>query len=168
MKTHLTGQELKASVQSVDAKVAMGFRASLVQAGTNRKTAQSYLSALRSRWQHWIDGGVTDSNPWRDVRMPKARKGQEAPRRDWGQDELARLFEGAASPALFDLMSLLLLTGCRRDEVSTHADLLDGFLVIRAVKTGTAVRRVPVAECLRAEIGAVVARIKGLKKSGNS
>ena len=100
--------------------------------------------------------------------MPKARKGQEAPRRDWGQDELARLFEGAASPALFDLMSLLLLTGCRRDEVSTHADLLDGFLVIRAGKTGTAVRRVPVAECLRAEIGAVVARIKDLKKSGNS
>ncbi|NJO35510.1 MAG: site-specific integrase [Rhodospirillales bacterium] len=167
LRDHLKRQGLKPSVQSVDVKVAMAFRAYLVQRGTHRRTAESYLSALRSRWQHWLDSDEAEINPWRDIRMPKVRKGQEKPRRMWKDDELVTLFSGSCSPTLFDYMAILLLTGCRRDEILEHAKLEGHWLEIQAGKTASAVRRVPVAQCLRQYAENSLQRIRAEGRSGN-
>jgi len=165
---HIREQGLTPGIQSVDAKLAMSFRNELVQQGKHRRTADSYLSALRSRWQYWVDGGVTETNPWRDIRMPKPRRGHEPPRRMWQDKELEQLFKGDCSPALFDYMAILVLTGCRRDEILEHAELDDGWLKIQGGKSAAAVRRVPVAKILQNGIARALDRIRREGRSGNA
>ncbi len=174
LRQHLQRQGLPEALEAVTPAVATSFKDYYVEKGTHRKTLNSYLSGLRSRWQMLIDDKVINPpNPWEGVRPKKSRKGMEAPRREWHADELLAIFRGPCSPRLFNLMSILLLTGARLSDVLglTTADIekardVNGLVfIIREGKTKSAVRRVPVAPCLRAGVFAAVAGIKGVSNS---
>lgn len=170
LREHLKREGLPEKVESVTHNVAVSFKDHYVNAGTHRKTLNSYLSGLRSRWEMLIDSKVVKPpNPWTGVRPKKSRKGTEAPRREWRTDELLKLFGGPCTQPMFNLLSILLLTGARLSEALqlTTADIdSDGtILIIRSGKTASAVRRVPVAVCLRHGVVSAVAGIKGVSNS---
>ena len=151
LREHLKSFGEPQAIQSVNAAAAMGFRARLAGTKLHRRTSESYLSALRSRWRYWIDSGVTKENPWTGVKMPPQRTGVEEPVRDWTDDELVKLFTGNCRPELIDLMALLLLTGARRDEIVDldGSDAQGEWLSIRRGKNANAIRMVPIHNSLQ-------------------
>ena len=168
LRQHLQRQGLPECIESVNDDVAVSFKGYYVEKGTHRKTLASYLSGLRSRWQMLIDSKVIKGpNVWRDVRPKTQRVGTEAPVREWHADEPLTLFGGPCTQGIFNLLSILLLTGCRLSEALrlVPADLDGNMLVIRTGKTKAAVRRVGVASCLRDGIVSAVAGIKGTPNS---
>jgi integrase len=60
-----------------------------------------------------------------------------------------------------------LLTGCRRDEILEHADIEGDWLVVRAGKTASSIRRVPVAAILLDNLEAALWRIRDAGRSNN-
>ncbi len=68
---------------------------------------------------------------------------------------------------MFNMMALLLLTGMRLSDAvllkpdNIDADMGNYVLIIREGKSPSAVRRVPVAPCLRQGIGAAIAGLRG-------
>lgn len=152
LREHLKREGIPENACEVDSKVAASFRRHLVAANVHKETANSYLSALKSRWANWIEESVIDGpNPF-DLRMPTQRIGVEASRRKWKADELETLFIGGMEQELFDIVALLALTGARRTEIAslTVDDIEGDWIQIRRGKTSNAVRRVPLADCLKA------------------
>lgn len=140
------------AIESVDGKMAVAFRKLLISQEMHRKTAAAHLSANRSRWQFLINEQIIEPpNPWVGISMPRPKRGSEPPRRPYTDAELEALFQGDPGQPLFDIMTLLLLTGLRRGEPMAMkvGAYKDGWFTLREGKTASAVRRVPVPKLIR-------------------
>ena len=116
VQEHLRGLGSVACLESVNVKVAVSFRKALVAQEVHIGTGDAHLSALRSRWAMLIAENILlPPNPWSGIVMPRPKRGQEEPRRPWQDEELIALFAGSPGQSLFDVMTILLCTGMRRE-----------------------------------------------------
>lgn len=90
--------------------------------GLSRKTVQRYVSSLSSMWTWLAARGFVEGNPWRGHAIGrKTKRGEASKRRQWNDDALKRIIQGAYTDRytllLHDLIRLALVTGARLEEL---------------------------------------------------
>lgn len=125
----------------------------LAKKGWSPKTIKTTLSHFSALWT-WLDGrGAVEGNPWLKMSgtLTVSKRGKEAPRRGWSDDELSKLLRAIpkADP-LFSITAIAAYTGMRREEVCQLkvSDVVNGALKVREGKSAAAIRDVPLHPAL--------------------
>jgi integrase len=141
------GQDVE--VAAVTGKVAGRYLTdSLMKRQRAAKTTKTELSHLSSCWNWMMARHVLEANPWLRMAssLPSDKRGKEAPRRPWTDDEVVQLIKGTpTNDPLWSLSALALYTGARIEELCSLkvADVAGNVLHIREGKSAAAVRDVP-------------------------
>jgi integrase len=136
-------------VTAVTRKVAGKYLTeSLMKTGVAAKTIQTRLSHISSCWNWMMARGVVEVNPWLRMAssLPKDKRGSEAPRRPWTDEELVKLLKGTpTNDPMWTLAALGMYTGARIEELCSLkvADVTGDALRIREGKSAAAVRTLP-------------------------
>lgn len=139
-----------AEVFTITRKVAGKYLTeSLVKSGVANKTIATRLSHVSACWNWMLARGVVDANPWLRMAssLPKQKRGAEAPRRPWTDEELVKLLQVTpTNDPLWVLAALGMYTGARIEELCSLkvADVSVNALRIREGKSASAVRTLPV------------------------
>ena len=147
-----------ATVEGFMAVVAGRFvTEQLVAKGVHWATGNRKITAASAYWR-WMRKRVgIKEQPWAGQSLAKGtRRGTEAPKRPFTDEEAAALLAGDADPELADAMRAAALTGMRLEEIYslTAADCAGGWFRLRQAKTRAGIRRVPI----HSELAALVAR----------
>lgn len=145
----LAVEQIEACIETVTASVVKKYRMHLIERGVHRATAVGFIASLRARWQFWVDHDVCETNPWIGVKLPRSHAGTEQSRRPWSFDELTQILEAPQKEELRNIVKLLIVTGCRKAEISNlkagDVSQTDGryWIQIRSGKSKNAVRDIP-------------------------
>jgi site-specific recombinase XerC len=109
---------LSPSIEDVTDKVASRYKAeALVKAGIHFKTANKWLSGLRSYWRWMVDAGHATHNPWIGKSLPKVRQAKDDDKRPFTDEEMQRLLRGQPDDELKAAILISTLTGMRFEEM---------------------------------------------------
>jgi integrase len=92
-----------------------------------------------------------EANPWQGIKFTAPRTPHDELERPFTDDEVKRLLDGAASPAMHDLMRIAALTGARLEAIVDlrAKDCTDGVFVFKPQKKERGARAVPTHSALR-------------------
>ncbi len=142
------------ALQTMTSKAAGRFKSeAMVAKGANHKTANKWLSSLRTYWR-WLDAhGHIEGNPWAGKSLPKPKGGSiddDDKERPFTDKELALLLGSSSSLEMRDAMALAALSGMRLEEIFqlTVDDCQKDVFNIRRSKTKAGQRKVPIHSLL--------------------
>lgn len=136
---------------------------SLMKRQRAAKTTKTELSHISSCWNWMLARGVVEVNPWLRMgsSLPTNKRGTEAPRRPWTDEELVALLKDTpTNDPMWTLAALGMYTGARIEELCSLkvADVTGAALRIREGKSAAAVRTVPVHPVIAPLVKNLVAR----------
>jgi hypothetical protein len=153
LRVWLTTSRIPPTIEAVTKPVAGRYVTHLLNAGTDRRTANRKISAASAYWRWLSKRTATTANPWSGQSLSKVVAGgaNGKRKRPFTDAELAALFNGGPDPELLDAMFVASLSGMRIEKCYrlTVADAADGWFNIRDAKTRAGIRRVPIHAALR-------------------
>lgn len=163
LTAYLRGRNLTVTIEGVSRKEAGHFISHTLAKGRGATKASAYLGFLRQYWKWLVEKGHAAENPWLGQSLPAApRRNRDAEdddgKRPFTDEEVSKLIFGPASGRLKDVMLIGALSGMRLEEICQLrvGDCSNGVFDIRAGKTESARRKVPIHSQLNSLVGDLV------------
>ena len=119
-----------------------------------------FAEKLSVYWRFLQRREEVDADPWQGLKLTVPRMQHDQRERAFSDEEVKRLMDGPASPAMGDLMRIAALSGARIDAIVDLkvGDCRDGCFTFKVQKMESKPRKVPISSAL---VGIVARRTEG-------